>query len=117
MTFEEILNFSPYSMDMEEKERFLTDRLSELTVHIHDYYGIVEQTGCIYMECERGHLHASIFSDVTNGILFSSFIKTETFRFFIKIIVLHFQAKVNKKVLISFLFLCKTYIQNYSTVS
>lgn len=25
---------------------------------------MVEQTGCIYMECERGHLHASIFSDV-----------------------------------------------------
>ena len=32
--------------------------------HIHDYYGMVEQTGCIYMECELGHLHASIFSDV-----------------------------------------------------
>lgn len=32
--------------------------------HIHDYYGMVEQTGCIYMECEYGHLHASIFSDV-----------------------------------------------------
>lgn len=32
--------------------------------HIHDYYGMVEQTGCIYMECEHGHLHASIFSDV-----------------------------------------------------
>ena len=32
--------------------------------HIHDYYGMVEQTGCIYMECEQGHLHASIFSDV-----------------------------------------------------
>jgi phenylacetate-coenzyme A ligase PaaK-like adenylate-forming protein len=32
--------------------------------HIHDYYGMVEQTGCIYMECESGHLHASIFSDV-----------------------------------------------------
>ena len=31
---------------------------------VHDYYGMVEQTGCIYMECERGHLHASIFSDV-----------------------------------------------------
>ena len=30
----------------------------------HDYYGMVEQTGCIYMECECGHLHASIFSDV-----------------------------------------------------
>lgn len=31
---------------------------------IHDYYGMVEQTGCIYMECECGHLHASIFSDI-----------------------------------------------------
>jgi phenylacetate-coenzyme A ligase PaaK-like adenylate-forming protein len=32
--------------------------------HIHDYYGMVEQAGCIYMECEYGHLHASIFSDI-----------------------------------------------------
>lgn len=31
---------------------------------IHDYYGMVEQTGCIYMQCECGHLHASIFSDI-----------------------------------------------------
>lgn len=31
---------------------------------IHDYYGMVEQTGCIYMECEYKHYHASIFSDV-----------------------------------------------------
>jgi len=31
---------------------------------IHDYYGMVEQTGSIYMECQQGHLHASIFSDV-----------------------------------------------------
>lgn len=31
---------------------------------IHDYYGMVEQTGCVYMECECGHLHASIFSDI-----------------------------------------------------
>ena len=31
---------------------------------VHDYYGMVEQTGCIYMQCEYGHLHASIFSDV-----------------------------------------------------
>lgn len=31
---------------------------------IHDYYGMVEQTGCIYMECECGHLHAGNFSDV-----------------------------------------------------
>lgn len=32
--------------------------------NIHDYYGMVEQTGCIYMQCEYGHLHASVFSDV-----------------------------------------------------
>lgn len=32
--------------------------------HIHDYYGMVEQTGCICMECECGHLHTSVFSDV-----------------------------------------------------
>jgi phenylacetate-coenzyme A ligase PaaK-like adenylate-forming protein len=32
--------------------------------HIHDYYGMVEQTGTIYMECECGHLHAPVFSDV-----------------------------------------------------
>ena len=31
---------------------------------IHDYYGMVEQTGCIYMECECGHLHTSVFSDI-----------------------------------------------------
>ena len=31
---------------------------------IHNYYGMVEQTGSIFMECERARLHASIFSDV-----------------------------------------------------
>lgn len=31
---------------------------------VHDYYGMVEQTGCVYMECACGHLHASTFSDV-----------------------------------------------------
>lgn len=31
---------------------------------IHNYYGMVEQTGSIFMECEYGHLHASIYSDV-----------------------------------------------------
>lgn len=32
--------------------------------NIHDYYGMVEQTGGIYMECEQGHLHAPVFSDI-----------------------------------------------------
>lgn len=31
---------------------------------IYNYYGMVEQTGSIFMECEHGRLHASIFSDV-----------------------------------------------------
>lgn len=29
-----------------------------------DHYGMAEQTGSIYAECEYGHLHASIYSDV-----------------------------------------------------
>jgi len=33
--------------------------------HVLNYYGMVEQTGSIFMECEYGHLHASIFSDVS----------------------------------------------------
>lgn len=33
-------------------------------VHFVDHYGMVEQTGCIYAECECGNLHASIYSDV-----------------------------------------------------
>lgn len=31
---------------------------------VHDYYGMVEQTGSIFMECEKGHLHAPNFSDI-----------------------------------------------------
>jgi len=31
---------------------------------VHDYYGMVEQTGSIYLECEKGYLHTSIYSDV-----------------------------------------------------
>lgn len=32
--------------------------------HYVDHYGMAEQTGCIYAECECGHLHASIYSDI-----------------------------------------------------
>jgi phenylacetate-coenzyme A ligase PaaK-like adenylate-forming protein len=31
---------------------------------VHNYYGMVEQTGSIYMECEQGFLHTSNYSDV-----------------------------------------------------
>lgn len=32
--------------------------------NVLNYYGMVEQTGSIFMECEYGHLHASNFSDI-----------------------------------------------------
>lgn len=31
---------------------------------VHGYYGMVEQTGSIFMECEHGHLHAPDFADI-----------------------------------------------------
>ncbi|WP_024345096.1 acyl-protein synthetase [Lacrimispora indolis] len=31
---------------------------------IHNYYGMAEQTGSIYMECSQGHFHASLYSDI-----------------------------------------------------
>jgi hypothetical protein len=31
---------------------------------IVNYYGMVEQTGSIFLECEEGSLHASVFSDI-----------------------------------------------------
>lgn len=29
-----------------------------------NYYGMVEQTGSLYMECEQGYLHAPVYSDI-----------------------------------------------------
>lgn len=31
---------------------------------VHDYYGMVEQTGTIYMECEHEYLHVSEYSEI-----------------------------------------------------
>lgn len=31
---------------------------------VFNYYGMVEQAGSIFMECEKGYLHSSIFSDI-----------------------------------------------------
>jgi hypothetical protein len=35
------------------------------SVQVHNFYGMVEQTGTIYVECESGHLHCPVWSDVT----------------------------------------------------
>lgn len=31
---------------------------------VHNYYGMVEQTGSIYMECEAGYFHAADYSEI-----------------------------------------------------
>ena len=31
---------------------------------VHNFYGMVEQTGSIFVECEKGYLHSSIFSEI-----------------------------------------------------
>ena len=47
-------------------ERFKRELLETCGLtRVHDYYGMVEQTGTIYMECECGHLHAPVWSDIT----------------------------------------------------
>jgi len=33
-------------------------------VNVHNFYGMVEQTGTIYVECESGYLHCPVWSDV-----------------------------------------------------
>ena len=43
-----------------------TEKLREVcgNIRVSSYYGMVEQTGSIYMECECGNLHASTYSDI-----------------------------------------------------
>lgn len=50
------------AVDNEAFKKFVRDVCG--VARICNYYGMVEQTGSIFMECEAGHLHASIFSDV-----------------------------------------------------
>ncbi len=52
------------SVSSEEFKKRLNSVCDISVDNIHDYYGMVEQTGSIYMECEKGHLHTPIFSDV-----------------------------------------------------
>lgn len=50
------------SISQDEFKRRMKDRFG--IQHFLDHYAMVEQTGCIYAECECGHLHASNYSDV-----------------------------------------------------
>jgi len=50
------------AVDRKEYKKRMRDLLG--TERFTDHYGMSEQTGCIYLECEYGHFHASIYSDV-----------------------------------------------------
>jgi phenylacetate-coenzyme A ligase PaaK-like adenylate-forming protein len=52
------------SVSNEEFKQNLSNVCGIKPQNIHDYYGMAEQTGSIYVECEYGHLHAPVFSDV-----------------------------------------------------
>ena len=40
-------------------------RLTEAGIkRVHNYYGMVEQTGAIFVECEQGHLHTPVYADI-----------------------------------------------------
>jgi hypothetical protein len=52
------------SVDSEQFKKCLNEVCGIKPENIHDYYGMVEQTGSIYMECEKGFLHASVYSDI-----------------------------------------------------
>ena len=46
--------------------KLFKEKIKELTSiqRIHNFYGMVEQVGSIFVECEEGHLHASSYSDL-----------------------------------------------------
>jgi len=47
------------------REEFRQKLIRACGIHkVHEYYGMAEQSGSIFMECEHGHLHASLWSDV-----------------------------------------------------
>lgn len=50
------------SVDNETYNKRVRERLGNL--EIHNYYGMAEQLGSIYIECEQGHMHCSNYSDV-----------------------------------------------------
>jgi len=52
------------SVDTKQFKKCLNEVCGIKPENIHDYYGMVEQTGSVYMECENGYLHAPIYSDI-----------------------------------------------------
>ena len=48
-----------------DKKTFNKSLFSAMNIRkIHNFYGMVEQVGSIYVECEYGYMHTSNFSDI-----------------------------------------------------
>ena len=46
-------------------EVFKSQMSSQLGINkVHSYYGMVEQTGSIFVECEHGYLHSPVYADI-----------------------------------------------------
>ncbi len=46
-------------------ERFRAEALARGGfARVHNFYGMVEQTGSVFVECEQGRLHAPVFADI-----------------------------------------------------
>jgi hypothetical protein len=50
------------NISSEQFNTLVSDRFQ--TTQIHNYYGMVEQTGSVFFECSSGRMHASAYSEV-----------------------------------------------------
>ncbi len=50
------------AVDTEEFNRRVGKALGN--VRVHNYYGMAEQLGSVFVECEHGHMHCSNYSDI-----------------------------------------------------
>lgn len=53
-------------LDQQVSNEFFKQRLKDQLgiERVFNYYGMVEQVGSIFMECEQGHLHSPVFADI-----------------------------------------------------
>lgn len=48
-----------------DRKTFNTTLRTSLGVKsVHNYYGMIEQTGSVFLECDEGYFHPSIFSEI-----------------------------------------------------
>ena len=50
------------AVDPQTYNRSVAERLGN--VRVYNYYGMAEQLGSVFVECEHGHMHCSNYSDI-----------------------------------------------------